>query len=130
MNGSDKGTIIFLLVLIAIAVVLVDDVVVRVAMSMVPALLLAQRAVYSGGDDDALEGAASDDPDRRADHDARREVGEILSHFREFYTTCHLFGQERLSATEAKERTAALEKKLNQTLARMTSGARTRQNLL
>ena len=130
MNGSDKGTIVFLLVLIGVAVVLVDDVVVRVVMTLVPALLLAQRAMTVGGNTETLVGAASHDPERRADQDTRQDVSEILTHFREFYTTCHLFGQQRISATEAKERTAALEKKLNQTLARLTTGARTRKNLL
>jgi len=130
MNGSNKGTVLFLLALIALAVVLVDDVSVRVAMALVPALLLAQRAMAFGGDATTPRvGAANRNPDRRSDHDAREDVGEILSHFREFYTTCHLFGQQRITASEAQERTASLEKKLNQLLARLTEGAKARTNL-
>ena len=130
MNSSDKGTILFLIALIAVAVVLVDDVGVRVAMTLVPALLLAQRAMAVGREAEPLVGAAKHVPDRRSDYDARHDIGESLSHFREFYTTCHLFGQQRISASEAQERTAMLGKKLNQLLARLTSSAEAEANLV
>lgn len=47
MDTSDKFIIFFEVALIAVAVVLVDDLQLRVAMACVPALLLAQRALSS-----------------------------------------------------------------------------------
>jgi hypothetical protein len=73
--------------------------------------------------------AANHEPDHRTDSEAHNDIGEILTHFREFYTTCHLLGQQRISATEAQARTGDLEMKLNQMLARLTAGARGRSNL-
>ena len=131
MNGSENGIILFEVALIALAVVLVDDIGVRAAMAIVPGLLLAQRAMQAGARDDGESGTGSEDrvPNRRGDQETREHVAELITHFRQFYATCHLFGQNEISAAEAQERTASLEKDLNRLLAKMTTGVKVRKRL-
>ena len=121
MDGSEKGIVLFEVVLIALAVVLVDDLAVRVAMAMVPAMLLAQRALAADASTGPRVGAANRQADSRDDAQAHEGIGELLTLLREFYSTCHLFGKEQISAVEAQVRTAAVEKKLNQLLGVLTS---------
>ncbi len=124
MSGSDKGIVLFEVALIAVAVVLVEDIGVRVAMACVPAMLLAQRAMAAGVAEDTNPGVANSIPDRRTDQDTRQRADELLKHFREFYATCHLVGGGGISVAEAQERITLLEKKLNLLLARLTLAVR------
>ena len=121
MGSSEKGIILFEVALIALAVVLVDDLAVRVAMAMVPAMLLAQRAMAPKVSTSTRVGAANRTGDGGQDETTQNNVAELLTLLREFYSTCHMFGKEEISAVEAQVRTAALEKKLNQLLGSLTS---------
>lgn len=122
---SDKPTVLFLLAVMAFAIVLVDDRWVRVGLGLLPGLLLAQRALMGSGLGQQAAprvGAA----DRRADEEVRGYIDELLQHFREFYTTCHLMTTGSLEPAEAKTLAAGIERKLNELLARVTDAARAR----
>ena len=60
-SQNDKTTVFFMVAVIAFAIVLVDDRWVRVGLGLLPALLLAQRALMGagvGGAKDSRLGAA------------------------------------------------------------------------
>ena len=121
---DDKVTIFFMLAVMAFAVVLVDDRWVRVGLGLLPALLLAQRALGGGGvgrRDRERVGAAAD---RRGDQDVRAHIEELLKHFREFYTTCHLMATGNLEPAEAKDLAAGIERRLNKLLAEVTDAVK------
>lgn len=90
---NDKTTVFFMLTVMAFAIVLVDDRWVRVGLGLLPALLLAERALMgSGVGEEPRIGAA----DRRDDGAVRGYIDDLLKHFREFYTTCHLMAGGQL----------------------------------
>ncbi len=128
MRKGDVVSILLLILVLAFAVIIVDERWLRLAIAFLPALLLVQRALEAGREDERrheLVGAA----DRRMDGDTRGAVDELLSHIREFYLTCHLLGTGRMSPDEAVEKAAQKEKELNQLLARVTDTARARQGV-
>lgn len=117
MEKSDLWEVMFLLLVLAFALVIVEERWLRVAVAFVPSLLLAQRA---------LRGAAGvsghglpKGEERRVDEETRRAVDELLRHIREFYLTVHLVGSGRMDSEEATEKIAELEGKLNRLLARI-----------
>jgi hypothetical protein len=114
---SDNGTVITLLLVLAFAVILVDDVAIRVAIALLPALLLAQRAMDAGGGSNLNPSFTG--PDRRRDPDTRASVDELLGHVREFYLTVHMAGAGTIDSEEMLARTSKVERKLNQLLARL-----------
>jgi hypothetical protein len=120
MQKNDLGGILILLFVLAFAVVIVDERWLRVLVAVVPALLLAQRAMGSTTEGTPKVGVA----DRRADLDTRSSVDELLKHIREFYLTCHLMGSGKLDPDEALEKVSHQEKDLNRLLARVTDRAR------
>ena len=124
MDKSERFSVFLMVVLLAFAVVLVDERWLRTAMAILPALMLAQRAL---GMTAPVEAPAEPD-ERRTDHEVRAYIDRLLKHFREFYTTCHLVGAHVLTAEAAAERANHLEKELNQLLAEITSVARARAN--
>ena len=83
MNSQkDRFTVFLEVAVIAFAIVLVGDRWVRVGLGLLPALLLAQRALGGagvGGAKDSRLGAA----DRRVDHKAREYIETLLKHFRQ-----------------------------------------------
>jgi len=111
---------VLLLFVLAFAVVIVDEWWLRALIAVVPALLLAQRAVGGSAQEEAKVGAA----DRRADIDTRSSIDELLKHIREFYLTCHLMGSGKMNPEAAAQKVAQLERKLNRLLARVTDGTR------
>ena len=119
---NDKTTVLLMLGILAFAVVLVDDRWVRVGLGLLPALLLAQRALMGSGvgGDSHRVGAAN----RRADEAVRGYIDELLKHFREFYTTCHLMAGGQLEPEEAKSLAGAIERRLNALLAEITEASR------
>lgn len=126
MESGDKLTVVLLLALIAFAVLIVDERWLRAAIALVPALLLAQRALQPPT---ALAhrpavGAA----DRRTDTDVRSHIDDLLKHFREFYTTCHLMATGSLEPAEAKDLAAGIERRLNTLLAEVTEHARSERD--
>ena len=117
----DNASVIILLVILALAVILVDETPVRVAISFVPALLLAQRAMEAGGGsriNPTLVG-----PERRADKTTRQNVDDLLAHVREFYLTVHLHGHGKMDQDQVLAQTSQLEKKLNRLLAEVSDAA-------
>lgn len=124
MFKDQRGAILFEVALLTIIVLLVDETLVRAGMAFVPAMLLAQRALKA-----AASAGSNGHGDRRLDVPARNYIEELLSHFREFYATCHLMGSGKLSSDEALERTNGLEKSLNQLLAEVTAATKERAGL-
>ena len=123
MESGDKLTVVLLLALVAFAVVIVDERWLRAAVAVVPALLLAQRAMHASDPPEThapVVGAAN----RRADSDVRGHVDDLLKHFREFYTTCHLMATGSIEPDEAKSQAAGIERSLNKLLAEVTDAAR------
>ena len=71
------------------------------------------------------EGGVSGSPDeRRTDEDVRGHVEELLKHFREFYSTCHLMASGAMEPDAAKDRAGGIERNLNKLLAELTGAAR------
>jgi len=122
-QNVDRGSIWILMFVLAFAVVIIDERLLRVLVAFVPALLLAQRALHSpvGAREDPAEEA-----DRREDRGTRGAIDELLRHIREFYLTCHLLGSGKMSPEEAVEQSGKVERELNRLLARVNRSARTR----
>lgn len=116
-QASDKPTILFMLAVMAFAIILVDDRWVRVGLGLLPALLLAQRAMGGGG-----VGASPGPPageERRSNPGLRDQVQELLKLIREFYTTCHMVAVGQLEASKAKAKAQVVERRLNLMMAEM-----------
>jgi hypothetical protein len=123
MEQGDKVTVILLVVLVAFAVLIVDERWLRAAIAFVPTMLLAQRAVQARlatRTPAPSVGAAN----RREDQDIRAHIDDLLKHFREFYTTCHLMAAGQLEPEEAKDLAGGIERRLNKLLAEVTDAAR------
>ena len=117
---NDRPTIFFMLAVMAFAIVLVDDRWVRVGLGLLPALLLAQRALMGAGvglTADKTEGAPSED--RRSDTGVREQNQDLLALIREFYTTCHMVAVGQLEPSKAKAKAQVVEGKLNKMMASM-----------
>lgn len=120
MNKNEAFPVFLMVFLLAFAVILVDERWLRAAIAVLPALLLAQRAL-SGAPAEVQRTGVSD---RREDETVRGHVDELLKHFREFYATCHLMGVGALTPQAAEERATHLERDLNRLLAKVTETAR------
>jgi len=116
---NDKPTIFFMLAVMAFAIVLVDDRWVRVGLGLLPALLLAQRALMGSGVGPASEADATSPEDRRSDTGVREQIQDLLSLIREFYTTCHMVAVGQLEPAKAKAKAQVVEGKLNAMMASM-----------
>ncbi len=126
MQKQDPGSVLILMFVLAFAVVFIDERFLRTAVAFVPALLLMQRAMSAGGSKEhtGLVGAAN----RRFDASMRGSVEELLGYIREFYLTCHMIGTGKMTSDEAVESTSEMESNLNQLLARVTEGAKTKSS--
>jgi hypothetical protein len=121
-NENRTGDVLLLLLVLAFAVVVVDERWLRTLVAVVPALILAQKAMGGrGGGGETKVGVA----DRRSDLDTRDSIDELLRLIREFYLTCHLMGTGGMNPDVALERVGEQEKELNSLLARVTDRART-----
>lgn len=125
MDKSESLSVFLMVILLAFAVVIVDDRVLRTAIAVLPALMLAQKALGVGGVPAQSAAPLAPGEDRRKDEDVRVHIEQLLKHFREFYTTCHLMNNNVLTVEAAEERVNALERDLNRLLARVTETART-----
>lgn len=123
MDKNEKLSVFLMVVLLAFAVVLVDERWLRTGLAVLPALMLAQKALGVG---QAPAPPLPEGDDRRRDEEVRAHVEQLLKHFREFYTTCHLMSVNVLTIQAAEERANNLERDLNQLLARITETARSR----
>lgn len=116
-QGNDKTTVLFMLGVMTFAVVLVDDRWVRVGLGLLPALLLAQRALSGAGV--GAQGAQGAGDERRTDLGVRERIQELLKLIREFYTTCHMVAVGQLEPSKAKAKAQVVERRLNQMMADM-----------
>lgn len=115
--------LVLILLLLGLAVALVDDRLIRAGITLVPALLLVQRAGVGGSSSSAAP-EAKVASERRVDVDVRSYVDDLLKQIREFYSTCHLMTSGGLAPDAAKERATAIEKNLNLLLAKVTEASR------
>ena len=116
----DLGTIFFYVALLAVIVLLVDERVIRGALAVIPAMLLAQRAIAAT--QAKPEGDWTEVHDRRMDEHVREHVDKLLGHFRDFYAMNHLMASGGMTSEEALERASDLEKDLNRLLDEVTAG--------
>jgi len=133
MDKNETLSVFLMVTLLAFAVVLVDERLLRTAIAVLPALMLAQKALgmQRKTEAEAAAAAAAEKPpvatgqERRQDELVRGYIEELLKYFREFYTMCHLMGSV-LTVEAAEERANNLERDLNQLLAKVTETARGR----
>ena len=116
------GTIFFHVALLAIIVLLVDERLMRGALAILPAMLLAQRAMAMGASQAKDNGDWTGIDDRRMDQHVREHVEKLLAHFREFYAMHHLMSSGRMTSEEALVRAGDIEKDLNRLLDNVTAG--------
>lgn len=125
MEKSETVSVLLMVMLLAFAVVLVDERLLRTGLAVLPALMLAQKAL-GVGQAPAPAAAASPADDRRHDEEVRSHIEQLLKYFREFYATCHLMSNKVLTVEAAEERANNLERDLNRLLAEVTRTARER----
>ena len=113
---NDKVTVLFMLAVMTFAVVLIDERWVRAGLGLIPALLLAQRALMGVG-------VGAEPPpgtgDRRADTGVRGQIQELLKLIREFYAMCHIVADGQLDPDKAKARAQVVEGQLNTMMAEL-----------
>ena len=114
------GTILFHVALLTIIVLLVDERLIRGALAIIPAMLLAQRAI--GATQAKSTGEWTGVQDRRMDLHVREHVTKLLGRFRDFYAMIHLMSSGGITSDEAMERAGELEKDLNRLLDDITVG--------
>ena len=123
------GTILFHVALLTIIVILVDERLMRGALAILPAMLLAQRAMALGASRGKDRGDWTGVDDRRMDEHVRKHVEKLLAHFREFYVMHHLMSSGRMTSEEALVRAGDIEKELNQLLDEVTAGPKAQPNV-
>jgi divalent metal cation (Fe/Co/Zn/Cd) transporter len=112
-DKSDVALVVTQFVLLLGVVAFVDRPLVRVGLGFVIGLLLLQRALGLTAPKDEVDRLS----DRRQDQTTRDGISRLLVKIREFYTACHLVQSDQISPAEARERTARIERELNQLLA-------------
>jgi hypothetical protein len=117
---SDKpetGTILFEVALLTVVALLVDELMMRAALSFIPAMLLAQRALKSSGTPPSSEPISIEIEDQNPFHE---HVSKILEYFQKFYATCQLMASDEITPGEALSRTSDLEEDLSSLLDKVT----------
>jgi len=134
LDKSERFSVVLMVALLAFAVVLVDERLLRTAVAVLPALWLAQRALHAspsnraeatgqGGSPRKAPAPVGED-DRRTDLETRAYIDRLIKHLREFYATCHLMGSNVLTVEAAEERATRIEGELNRLLAEITQTIR------
>jgi len=123
LDKNESISVFLMVLLLAFAVILVDERWLRTAVAVLPALMLAQKAMGAGKREPEVPAKPTD---RRTDEEIRGYIDRLLKHFREFYTTCHLMGANVLTPEAAEERVAKMELDLNKFLAEVTEVAKAR----
>ncbi len=116
------GTILFHVALLTIIVLLVDERLMRGALAVIPAMLLAQRAIGATKAKSTSDGDWTGAHDRRMDLHVREHVTKLLGRFRDFYAMIHLMSSGGITSDEAMARAGELEKDLNRLLDDITVG--------
>lgn len=125
MEKSETLSVFLMVVLLAFAVVLVDERLLRTGLAVLPALMLAQKALGMGGVPSPAPASSRSD-ERREDEEVREHIEQLLKHLREFYATCHLMSNKVLTVEAAEERATHLERDLNKLLGQVTHATRSR----
>ena len=115
---SDKpetGTILFEVAFLTVVVLLVDELMMRAALSFIPAMLLAQRALSSSGAPPSGEPISTEDQ-----NSVREHVSKLLEYFQKFYATCQLMASGEITPGEALSRTSDIEEDLSSLLEKVT----------
>ena len=120
---KDKVTVLFMLGVMTFAVVLIDERWVRAGVALLPALLLAQRALMGAGV--GATGPPQGTSERRADPGVRQQIQELLRLIREFYTMCHIVAVGELEPAKAKARAQVVESQLNEMMAELLEAGET-----
>ncbi len=113
-DKSDVALVVTQFVLLLGVVAFVDRPLVRVGLGFVIGLLLLQRALGLTAPKPEVDRLSD-----RQDHTTRDGIARLLEKIREFYTVCHLLQSAQISPAEARERTARIERELNQLLAEL-----------
>ncbi len=124
---SAKPLVLVTVLILAAAVVFVDDRWIRIGIVLVPALLLARSALGGGAVKVAAEALAAEEAarrakaesDRRQDNTVRQQIKDLLALIREFYTTCHMVAVGQLEPAKAKAKARVVEQKLNDMMEHM-----------
>lgn len=126
MNASqqDRWLVYAQLAVLLTIVGVVDDVLIRVALSLVVGLLLVQRAIR------ARVEAASPFHQRRHDPATREAVGRLLARIREYHAVCHRAGTGQVQGHEVAARTTEIERNLNELLDEVLRASRGEQAAL
>lgn len=125
MEKHTAGTVFFVVGLLTLVVVLVEEPLIRAGLAFVPAMLLAQRALSATSPHDQGGGQGGEGQgERRTDGVSRSQLDQFLKQVREFYSTCHLLGAGTIDSAEALQRTAQTERELNQLMAAVLSTTR------
>lgn len=119
MPHRSPRTLVFVsLAVLAIAVVLVDDRWIRIGIVLVPAFLLARGALNTGvahltAAAETAARRAKAEADRRSDLTVRKQIQDLLTLIRDFYTTCHMVAVGQLEPSKAKAKAQTVERQLN-----------------
>ena len=114
-DKSETGTILFEVALLTVVVLLVDELMMRAALSFIPAMLLAQRALNSSGAPPSGEPTMEDQG-----NPVREHVSKLLEYFQKFYATCQLMASGEITPGEALSRTSDIEEDLSSLLEKVT----------
>ena len=129
-SSALRVVVVLALVVVAVAAAYVESMGLRVALVVVPALFLTQRALAGTASDVGARGPASEvdavrrevEKDRRSDVAVRRHIRQLLELIRDFYSTCHMVAVGQLSPAKAKARARDVEEKLNEIMKDMLDG--------
>ncbi len=109
-------TLVFIeIVALVLITALIDESLMRVALSLAPGLLLVQRALEGAAEPEDSSRSGLDD--RRHDPVVRNYVEELLSRVRQFHSACHLLRSGQISDDTATQRIVEIEVDLNRILA-------------
>ena len=126
-----RVVVVLALVVVAAAAAYVESMGLRVALVVVPALFLTQRALAAGtpsGGRDPRPGSEVEamrrelEEGRRSDMAVRRHIRQLLELIRDFYATCHMVAVGQLSPAKAKARARDVEEKVNEIMKDMLDG--------
>lgn len=127
MNGSLRGPLVVLeLAALVVILAVVDDVLLRVSLGLVVALLLARAALIT-----PTQQTAKRPPqglgDRRSDHLYRHWINVLLKKVRELHTVCQAVRDGGVNVAVGQLRIAELEKEIRDLLSQVTDSAKPQQ---
>ncbi len=124
MEQSLRGPLVVMeVLLLAVITALVDDIVLRVSLAVLVALLLA-RAALSGVRPDGAESRSAGADERRQDHLFRHWVNVLLKKVREFHTVCQGIGSGGVNLAVGQLRLEELEKEIQDLINQVTESAK------